>query len=358
MNTIRACVWAVVLAASSVGQDSTAAPPGAAAAPPRILVGFADGRMGVVSLLDRTGDNFRLRSNLFDGYVEFVASIDDFTPGSRYRLSLAHRQPTTHAEHLALAERTAAWRLIEPTAHHLREAIAQASGPEAASLQAEVRNWAIDWIESIVRESLAAGDVAEAGRRLGMMCSRLADGCAEDRIERLAGEIDAARSARDSARAKQRQQRLAEQARAEIERRMQPIQRRIETGDARMREALRNSRRTVQTTRLAEQALEQWRAAWDAARQLQSRFPDDAALATEIAALGEDLRERSVRASLHAANALTIQSDFRSAIEWVDRVVDLDPDNADARELRRTIQFASAAAGGWGWGMGWGPTRN
>jgi hypothetical protein len=355
MNTIRACVWSLVLAASSYGQESPAAAPAPLPAPARILVGFTDGRTAVVSLVERTGESFRLRSKLFDGHVEFVASLDDFTPGSRYRLLLADRQPSTHAEHLELAKRVASWRLIEPTAHHLREAIASASGEDAATQQAAVRTWAIDWIESIVRESLTAGDIAEADRRLEMMCSRLADGCAEERVEQLASDIDAARTARESARAKQRQQRLAEQARVEIERRMQPIMRRIETGDARMREAMRNSRRTVQTTKLAEQAVEQWRAAWDAARQLQSRFPDDAALATEIAALGEDLRARSVRASLHAANALTIQSDFRSALEWVDRVAAIDPDNADVREMRRTIQFASAAAGGWGWG--WGPAR-
>lgn len=355
MNTIRACVWSLVLAGSCFGQEAPAAAPAAVPAPPRILVGFTDGRTAVVSLVERTGDSFRLRSKLFEGHVEFVASIDEFTPGSRYRLLLADRQPSTHTEHLELAKRVAAWRLIEPTAHHLREAIASAAGPDAASQQAEVRTWAIDWIESIVRESLAAGDIAEADRRLEMMCSRLADGCAEERVEQLAVDIDAARTAREAARAKQRQQRLAEQVRAEIDRRMQPIQRRIETGDARMREAMRNSRRTVQTTRLAEQAVEQWRAAWNAARELQNRFPDDAALATEVAALGEELRARSVRASLHAANALTIQSDFRSALEWVDRVVTIDPDNADARELRRTIQFASAAAGGWGWG--WGPAR-
>jgi len=59
---------------------------------------------------------------------------------------------------------------------------------------------------------------------------------------------------------------------------------------------------------------------------------------------------------LHAANAQTMQSDFRSAMQWVDRALEIDPENAESKELQRTILVASAAAGGWGWG--WMPFRD
>jgi len=68
--------------------------------------------------------------------------------------------------------------------------------------------------------------------------------------------------------------------------------------------------------------------------------------------------DNGIRAALHAANMLTVQSDFKGAMEWANKILAFDPDNAEAKEMVRTIQVAAAAAGdtwGWGWSTPGGP---
>ena len=47
------------------------------------------------------------------------------------------------------------------------------------------------------------------------------------------------------------------------------------------------------------------------------------------------------------------RSGYLGAMDWVRRVLAMDPGNAEAKELQRTIAIAGAAStGGWGWGWG------
>lgn len=357
MNIARHCVL-FLLAGLPLRAQTPAVEPAStpAVAPSRITVTYLDGRATQVEVLELRDNSVRLRSRLYGGSVVHLARLDQFEPMSRYRLLLAAGQPSTYEEHFAVAKATGGWRLLQQTAMHLRSALAAVpEGENAAELQDQVRSWAATWLEGIVQESIAAGDLREAERRLEILCSRLADRCSEERMEELAAQVDGLRQQQESARAQQRQQRLQERERAEIEGRLQPLMAQVEAGDRRMREAMRNARRTVQTTRLAGAALDAYRSAWADAQVLLKRHPDHEALAAELASLAISLQERSVKAALHAANAQTMQSDFRSAMQWVDRALEIDPENGDAKELQRTILVASAAAGGWGWG--WLPLR-
>ncbi len=352
----------MLLALGNVAAQAVEAPPPAVARPAdrppaeRIPVAYLDGRTTWVEVLEGRPDAVRLRSHVLGGSVVHWADLDQFEPHSRYYLLLTAAPPSTFAEHFALAKRTGEWRLLGPTANHLRNALAAAEDEaEPGPLQEQVRAYAAYWLEQIVTESITAGRLLEAERRLEVLCSRLATHCSEDRIEDFAKKIDELRASQEEARQRERQQKLQERARAAIEARMKPIRAQIDVGDRRLREALRNSLRTAQTTRLAGTAIDAYRAAWADAQKLQKAHPDDEDLARELAALAVAIEERSVRASLHAANAMTLQSDFRQALRWVDRALEIDPDNADAKELRNTILLANAAAGGFGWG--WIPVR-
>jgi len=107
----------------------------------------------------------------------------------------------------------------------------------------------------------------------------------------------------------------------------------------------------VKSARLAQAAIDAYRAAWSSVQALAERAPNDAALAEEAAEIGENAQERIVRAALHAANALTVQSDYRSALKWTEEVLAIEPEHREALDMRRTIQIAAAAAGNvWGWG--------
>lgn len=342
------CLLPTVYAQTAESAPSAALPGQAE----RIQVTYLDGRTTRVEVLELREHKVRLRSHLYGASVVHWAEFDQFEPASRYSLLLAAGRPRSAAEHFAVAKRAGAWRLLDLTAAHLRSALAAAAGEaDAAALQDQVHAWAAAWLEEIVTESIAAGRLREAERRLEILCSRLSERCSEDRLEELAGQVDALRERQEAERQQQRQARLQERTKVDIQARMKPILAQIEAGDRRMREALRNSRRTAQTTRLAGSALDAYRAAWAEAQKLQKAHPDHDELAAELGALAVAIEERSVKASLHAANAMTMQSDFRQAMDWVERALEIDPDNADAKELRHTILIASAAAGGFGWGF-------
>lgn len=331
-------------------ESAAAAPSPMASTPPRLTVGYVDGRVTQVELLELRDGKVRVRSFLYGGSMVHVTKLDQFEPLSRYRMVVALSPPATFAEHFAMAKLAGEWRLLDQTAQHLRSALATLGDEaEAKAQQDEVRSWAAAWLETIVGESLAAGNVREAERRLGILCSRLADRCSEERIEELARQVDTVRTQQEEERSRARLARLQERDRADLSGRLKPIQALVETGDRRMRDAMRHARRTVQTTRLAGSAIDAYRAAWEEAQQLARRFPGQEDLVAELGDLAIALQERSVKAALHVANSLTFQSDFRGAMNWVDRALEFDPDHGEAKELRRTILVASAAAGGWGW---------
>src|SRR5690606_16078653 len=119
----------------------------------------------------------------------------------------------------------------------------------------------------------------------------------------------------DAEKAAARQARLDEQQRKEIARRLQPVAALIEQGDALQREAIRVSRHTVRSARLAERSIDAYRAAWQRTLELAERHPDAAELPREVEAIGRRLHDRAIRSALHAANVLTVQSDYRGALE-------------------------------------------
>ena len=71
-----------------------------------------------------------------------------------------------------------------------------------------------------------------------------------------------------------------------------------------------------------------------------------------LLALQMQAADKSVHAMLQLAEARTTQGDFREALTWVGRVLQQAPTNEAAKELRRTIQIASAASAGWLGGFG------
>ena len=133
-----------------------------------------------------------------------------------------------------------------------------------------------------------------------------------------------------------------------------PVLRLVEQGDKLVEEGLLNARHTVRARKSHDAALAKYATA---SRRLQDVLDrrDDAETKAEAQRIARRIADSATAATLNAANALTVQTNYRAALDRAGSVLAKDPDNADAKALIRTIQLAQASSWGWGWGSGVAP---
>jgi tetratricopeptide (TPR) repeat protein len=331
-----------------------ASAPALAQAPSKdpIAVTYESGRSARVRVVALEGERVRVESLILGGSITVTKNLSDFAPGSRLRLVESASPTGTFEAHFALAQRAAGWRLLEQAGRHAQLALATLAGREdAAARETELRAWAADALEAAVRRSIGAGELAYAQHCLKLLTTRVPEQRSEAALAELTTLVDELDSQLRAIRTAARLARATGAQDKELARQLEPIRERLALGDRRLHEAISSSAQTVKSARLAQAAIDAYRAAWSSVQALAERAPNDAVLAEEAAEIGENAQERIVRAALHAANALTVQSDYRAALKWTEEVLAIEPEHREALDMRRTIQIAAAAAGNvWGWG--------
>lgn len=304
------------------------------------------------------GETAVIRATIMGGSATIRRPLADFEPLSRYLIRLQASPPQDFEGHFAMAQYAHELGLLAQVGEHAGRARALAEEDESGAQRARLDAWVADALESAFDTALAQGDLTAARRRLRLLATRVPAERTEDQLGAMFDRLAAAEEEKRAARRAAAATREASARRAEQEQQWQRIVARVEEADALVREGLRQSRRTVQATRRYERAIETYRAAWQALEGLLAQRPDDAELQERAGRLGERIQSSAAEAALHAGNALTVQGDYRSALDWANRVLAMDPGNRDAKELIRTIQIAQAASGAWGrWGGGWGFNR-
>ena len=306
---------------------------------PKILnVQFTNGTFARVHVLKLEAERVQLRVLVLDGSIEVRHDLSDFEPDSAFRIELEARQPDSFADHFRMAQRAARLGLATAAGEQAMLALDrrfELESPDKARRMVE--SWATRRLESWLRESLEQRDLDESTHYLKLLSTRFGHAFPEARLDELATAVEQLERDRSARRRAERQARLDAKIRSFVERRLKPIRRAVQQGDDLLREAVGKSRSMTKSANLATRAIEVYRAAWRDAAKLQAKTPTDKPLVIEIEELANHLHDHSVRAALHAANMLTVRSDFNGAMEWVQRVLALDPTNAEAREMQRTI---------------------
>jgi hypothetical protein len=257
-----------------------------------------------------------------------------------------------------MARRAAELGLLPQAGAQARAAVEAVQGADdAEQRRTEVRAWAADTLERKLQEAVGAGRLADAQHCLKLLSTRLSDQRSEEQLDALAAAVAGLDAQRRTELEAGRKAKLDARRAEDIDRRLQPIHKRIDEGEKCQREAIRKSRTTVASTRLCERAVEHYKAAWQSLQALVAKYADDDDLAAAAASIGKQLHDNAISAALHAANMLTVQSDYKGAMDWANRILALEPDNREAKEMMRTIQVAQAAASsewGWGWRVGGG----
>jgi len=323
--------------------------------PKTLTLNEVDGESVTAQVLELKGESAKLKVMILGGNMTVTRKLTDFVPLSQFRIEQAAKAANDFDGHFALAKRAGELRLLTQAGSEARaavESVKDATQQEAK--RAEVRKWAADALEAMTKEAVAQNRIAEARHCLKLLSTRLADQRTEEQLDALAGEVAALDERVANERETARQAKLDGASRDKMKKSLGTIREQLAKGDKLSREAITKSRTTVASTNLCEKAIDAYKAGWTKLQAVIEGAGEDTMLANEAGALSQKFHDHGIRTALHAANMLTVQSDYKNAMEWANRILKFDPECAEAKEMVKTIQIAAAAAGsewGWGWSM-------
>jgi tetratricopeptide (TPR) repeat protein len=255
-----------------------------------------------------------------------------------------------------MAKKAADMKLRAQAGSEARAAIEAAKGsPDADQKKTQVRAWAADALEKMIAHSVAAGELEDARQCLKLLTTRLPETRTEEQFNAIAASVEGLEATKKQQKDAARQANLDAKQREAIAKRMKPIEDDVAKANKRYQDAVRKSRSTTASTKLCEEAIDLYKKAYKALQALLEKNADDAQLADTAATLSKEMHDSAIRAALHAANMLCIQSDYKNAMDWTQRILAFDPDNEEAKAMARTITVAEASASddwGWGWNIG------
>jgi tetratricopeptide (TPR) repeat protein len=313
---------------------------------------YKNGETVNAQVVEVKGEDVKLKVLVMGGSMVVRRKLAEFMPSSAFVIDMEAKDPHDFDSHFAMAKRAAELGLVPQAGAQARAAIESVKDPaQAESKRTEVRKWAADALEKMLRDSVAAGRLADAQHYLKLVSTRLADQRSEQQLDELAALVEGLDTSTSEKMQTERQAKMDAKQREAINSQLKPIQKQVEAGDKAEREAVAKSRTTVASTKLCEKAIDSYKAAWKSLQALVEKYQDDADLSHAAEKMGEHIHDQAIRAGLHAANMLTVQSDYKGALDWTARILAFDPDNAEAKEMMKTIQIAQAAASNqWGWG--------
>ena len=342
MNSVLAAIAVSVLGAF---QDSAT-----------VFVETKDGQSAKAQVLSLSGGKAKLKVYALVGEITMTRDLDDFVPESAFMIEVRATDPKTFEQHFALAKRAAELDLLPQAANQVRSAAKLAgTGPEGEKKTKELRSWAADQLERFVKAAVAAGDVEHAQHCLGLLTTRLPEERTEEQLAALAASVDELRASAARKKDAARAEKLSKEQAAALEKSFEPIRSKSAKGDKELSKAISQSKDTAASARSCESAVAAYKDAFQQAQELSKKLEEDPAAQQELTSLVDHIVSSALRAAMHAANVLVLQSDYKSATDWVNRILKFDPDNEEAKEMLKTIQLASAAGadrddyryGGW-----------
>lgn len=297
------------------------------------------------------GDRAVLAVQVLGGSATIRRPLREFTAETQYRIHLLAAPPQTFAEHLAMAK--IAIDLAVPTqageqAGLARElAKADRTGAETVVLD----TWAAATLTTLFHAAVRADDIVAARHYLKLIATRVPEQFTEDQLGALFDELAAADPHRQEPTRAAVAPKGPPRPPSEFDKQRAALLRRIQQADERIKTGLRASHSTTQAAQSFELAIAGYQAAWQQLQTILKEADIDAGDQEAASKLVQRVKDGAVDAALHAGNALAVQGDYRGAFGWANRALVLEPDQAEARELIRTIQIAQAAGSAWGrWG--------
>ena len=276
-------------------------------------------------------------------------SLADFAPASVFEIQLAAAPPKAFAEHLQMAAQAVQLGLLPQAGRQAELARSWAKQDASGEQQKTLDAWVAATLSNLFDKAIENGELADARHWFRLAVTRVPDSLASDEVQRmLDGLAGLAAKGRRNAVALPAGPTAEELA---AEKLFAPVLKHVQQGDVAVAAGLRDSRHTVKATHSYELALARYKTAGTELQHLLAAHADDAFVQAEAAQLVQRVKDGAMQAALHAGHALVVQGDYRTAYEWANKALLLEPGNSEARALRNTVEMAQAAGSAWGlWG--------
>ena len=245
---------------------------------------------------------------------------------------------------LAVAELAEEKGLTEMARTELRRCAHMIHDGEA--LPPAVRERAIELIVQLVDSLCAEGKISEARSAVTRIITRQSSSLSVEEQDRLISTVEAAS---DRAIGEQNKARRAkEDARvvAERERKLKPVLARMDKGKERRRKGLLNSRQFSAASRDLHGAAKEFELALADIDRLSQQFADDPLMIAELEDLGAQCRTQWHDSLLSAASLELVRGSYGRAMESVNTVLLVEPQNEQALAMRARIEVSQSD---WGW---------
>ncbi len=276
------------------------------------------------------------------GGNELSLSYEDLAPRTVYALRQAKIAPSDFEGQLEIANYARDHELYGYARRHYERAL-RADSSRAQEVEREIatlRRQASEAELERAREALARRDTRAARKHLSNL------------MEEFPGEpaADAAVALFEEEFAVEREQQLNERALRdqEVARALEPAQRHLDRATEHVRSGLKNARKQTQAIHSYEDAVSSAKRSYSLLVRLEKRSSTGPELRSAIAQMKEEVKEFGVAAYVHAARAYLVRGSHYNAIESANAALAIDPNNAEARSIRRRAE-EDLSEPGWGW---------
>jgi len=335
MNLLRTVAAALLISLPVLAQDKT---------PREFHLASGATVKGYVVALDQ--GRVHMKTLVFGNETDFRRKLTDFAPASQIAIESSVCRLDDFDGQFAIAKHAASLGEMELTGVHARLAVKSVMGkPEEAEKTNQVKQWAAGMLSEKFEQLLAAGHVATARQVLDILSGRLADQVTEEKLTQMDERLQAAAANRRAKPADPKTSPLSDAERASV-------QKLLDAADKEFRTGLQNARKTVTAVKHYEAAIAKYKQAWKGIESLMGKHSGSEDANHELQDLSHHVVDGAKRAALQASTSLTMQSDYKGAMEWVNKILAHDPTDAQALAMQKTIVEAEAAASGdwmWGW---------
>ena len=276
------------------------------------------------------------------GGNELTLGYDELAPRTVYSLRQAKIAPGDFEGQLEIANYARDNELYGYARRHYERAL-RADRSREAEVEREVallRRYASEAELTKAREALAAHDARTARRHLSRLMEEFPGEPAADAAAALFEEEFAVER-------EEQQNRRASRS-DEVTRALEPAQRHLDRATEHVRSGLKNARKQTQAIRSFQSAVTSARRSYDLLDRLAKRSSSGPELRAAVAGMVTEVKEVAVAAYVHAASAYLVRGSHYNAIESANAALAIDPNNAEARSIRRRAE-EDLSDPGWGW---------
>ena len=340
--------WSILLLAGVVEAQVVSDLPPKPDVQTYLMVGRESVRGEALAIED---DRVRMRVHFNEGTMQRTFRVDQFRPGSVFRMRLSLTADDDVAGHLALVRYALDTEQVTRARQSLARARSLAGDPRLGTdLERGFVAAEVSALERRFFEQLDGGDLRAAKRTLSAMRRKYAGALSPGRIAGLQREVDRERDRRtaEGVAAKTAEDRM--QLAKERQRRLTPLVQRLEVAARARRNGLLNSKNFSRAIDEFGRAIRQCEVVLSSLEQLERRYGNDEVTMRETGLLRRDAEQVMVDCLLNTASMYLTRSSLTSAMGSVNKVFVVDPSNDQALEMRSRIETAASY---WGWGWSW-----